>query len=106
MRSWLNSNAVAALIAHNNLSRSRVGAESITLAYIPLRNPSPKPLHALLRAAMCKTFRDNVALSALLNSVVAYLGGGIQALLYVAFFENFSFLVCRMGPDPGKTISL
>jgi len=96
----------AALIERHTLSRSIVGAESITLAYIPLRYPSPKPLRALLRAAMRKTFRDNVALSALLNSVVAYLGSGIQALLNVAFFENFPLLVCRVGPDPSKTISL
>ncbi len=55
---------------------------------------------------MGESFRDDVALGAFLQRVVADLRGGVQAFLDVARFENLALAVGEAGPDAGEAVSL
>ena len=68
--------------------------------------PRRNQLHALLRAAVGESFRDDVALSAFLHRVVADLRRGVQAFFDIALFENFALAIGEAGPDAGKAICL
>jgi hypothetical protein len=76
------------------------------LPQIPSRHAAFKPSDALLGATVRKAFRDDIPLSASLNAIVADLSGGIQTLFNISFLKDLTSLVCRVGPDPRKTVSL
>ena len=55
---------------------------------------------------MGESFGDDVALSALLDRVVADLRGGVQAFLDIARFEDLALAIGEAGPDAGEAVRL
>lgn len=64
-----------------------------------------EPLGALCRRSVIEAFRNDIALTTLLQRIVTNLVRGIDRFFKIASFQN-ALLVCVISPDTSKTIGL
>ena len=83
-----------------------MSSEGIAALEVAALDAAAEPAHALLGATVGESFRDDVALGAFLQRVVADLRRGVQAFFDVALFEDFVFAIGKAGPDAGQAIGL
>ena len=77
----------------------RVRPEGVALAEVAAFHPAFEPAHTLRSAAVGKGFRHDAPLSALLQAVIANLGGGIECLLDFARFDDGFGGIGAVSPD-------
>src|SRR5262249_32317434 len=83
-----------------------VGSKRIAVTQVRRLKPFLEPADALCRAAMGKSVGHDVSGCALLQPVVADCGGGGQAFLDIALFQDFFGGIRLFRPDACEAIGL
>ena len=87
-------------------SRTLIERTLADLKTIDGLDATPEPAHPLRTAAVGEAFGHDGAPAALLQGVVADLGGGVQRLLDVALLQPALAALRQLGPDAGKAVRL
>ena len=96
---------VVTLRSNIDVAVGLLGGKGITLPYISSREPSFKPLHALLRGAVGEGLRRDRAPRTTLQVIVPNLCGGLEGGGDILLIDEPPFRRV-MSPYPGKTIRL
>src|SRR5262245_11282441 len=80
--------------------------EGIAACHLSRPQPIHEPAHALLRGAVGKRVRYDVALAPTLQAIVANSGGGLHSCLDVARLDEPPLFLRVVSPDSGQAVRL